>query len=101
MSFKWIKLAAEQGETEAFLLLGAHYCEGRGTKLDYVQALKWFRKAAELGDMDAQYNVAVCYHLGRGVKKDYQQALEWYKKAAKQGDEASIKILQRVGVSYK
>jgi hypothetical protein len=24
--------------------------------------------------------------------------LEWYKKAAKQGDEASIKILQRVGV---
>jgi uncharacterized protein len=76
----WYRKAAEQGDTDAQLMLGLMYVAG-----DAVQATNWFRKAAEQGLSKAQFNLGVMYSNGDGVPKDHVQAANWYRKAAERG----------------
>ena len=84
--FKNMLRAAEQGDPEAQLSIGAMYANGQGISQDNRLAVQWFRKAAEQENAKAQFNLGVMYQLGQGVGQDYVQAAEWYRKAAEQGD---------------
>lgn len=80
---KWLKLAAEQGNTEAAYNLGVFYDT---VEQNYPEAFKWYKIVAEQGDTDAQTNIGVMYELGQGVTQSYQEAFNWFEKAAKQGN---------------
>ena len=45
-AFKWWKKAAEPGNANAQVNLGAMYADGKGVTKDYVKAYKWFCLAA-------------------------------------------------------
>jgi uncharacterized protein len=85
----WFEKAAQQGHPDASLALGTAYFLGRGTKLDYAQALLWYTKAAEFGDVAAQYLVASMHESATGTSKNLDTALMWYIAAARQGDVAA------------
>ena len=43
---RWYRLAADQGDADALVMLGAKYVRGRGVPQDYVQAHMWYSLAA-------------------------------------------------------
>ena len=83
---KWLKKAAEQGNVQAQVTLGACYDDGKGVSEDAAEAVKWFRKAAEQGNASAQFLLGAAYCTGKGVSKDEAEAVKWYRKAAEQGN---------------
>ncbi len=77
-----LKPLAEQGHSDARLILGFMYLRGRGVPQNHAEAAKWFRKAAEQGEPMAQLGLGRMYALGRGVPQDYVQAHMWIDLAA-------------------
>lgn len=82
--------AAEQGDSEAQLMLGSLLCKkaegeertGYAEQLKgYIEAAQWFRRAAEQGNADACFELGFSYNYGEGVDQDYEEAVKWYKKA--------------------
>jgi uncharacterized protein len=49
---KWYRLAAQQGNVGAQVLLGMMYSGGRGVAQDSREAAKWFRIAAQQGNAE-------------------------------------------------
>ena len=79
----WWTKAAQQGNVNAQLWLGAFYEQGRyGLSRDSVEALKWLSMAAEQNQPDAQVTLGQMYDNGEGVPQDYELAAYWYRKAA-------------------
>jgi TPR repeat protein len=76
---------AESGFTEAELLVGHMYLNGKGVPQNLVDAMKWYRKAAEKGHAVAQAMIGSAYRGGEGVPKDYAESVKWLRKAAGQG----------------
>ncbi|MBQ3366425.1 MAG: SEL1-like repeat protein [Acidaminococcaceae bacterium] len=73
----------------AFAALGDCYYFGRGTQVNYKQAIKLFEIAADAGSDYALYSLGICYEYGRGVEKNkdsLKKAFGYYKKAADNGD---------------
>lgn len=64
---KWLKKAAEQGDTIAQANLGQMHFEGRGDEPNDVEALYWFRKAAEQGHPQARLKILQMMSTGRGL----------------------------------
>lgn len=80
------KIAAEQGNADAQLILGSLYMQDQGgLEQDFEEAVKWYTLAANQGLAIAQYCLGLCYNEGIGVEQDRQKAKEWFTKAAKQG----------------
>ena len=50
---KWIRRAAEKGDTDAMCILGRRYMRGDYVEQDMEQAEYWLRRASEGGDEDA------------------------------------------------
>lgn len=75
---KWLKLAAEQGNTDAEYVLGCCYLEGDGVPRSNDKAIEYFQKAANKGELDAQYKLAQCLYDG----KNYNIAVNWFQKLA-------------------
>ena len=88
-----ISTKAEQGDTEAQILLAMMYLEGKGVPIDLYQATQWFKKAAEQGNAEAQTLLGVMYMEGKGVPIDLYEAAKWVKKAADQGDAEAQTLL--------
>ncbi|WP_455203516.1 caspase family protein [Kaarinaea lacus] len=84
-AFKNFLEAAEQGDSNAQVLVGYMYQEGQGVRQDYDKALMWYRKAVKQGNAYAQNSLGVMYDLGKGVPQDYGKAVNWFRKAAEQG----------------
>lgn len=74
---QWYRKAADAGNVEAMVSLGA-LLRKQGKE---DQAMQWYRKAADAGDADAMVNVGVL--LAEQGEKD--QAVQWYRKAADAG----------------
>lgn len=89
------RLAAEQGDANAQLVLGTVHADGRGVPQDYGEAARWYRLAADQGNASAQASLGVLYAEGRGVRRDYREAVRWYRLAAEQGD-----TLSQVSLGY-
>ena len=45
------------------------YHDGKGTPINYKEALKWFKQAANLGNSSAQYNLGLMHLYGHEVFK--------------------------------
>ena len=86
---KWRPLA-EQGVSEAQLMLGHMHREGRGVPQDYAEAVRWYRKAAERGESWAQFFLGRSFTDGAGVLQNYASAHVWFNIAAAQGNEHAI-----------
>ena len=54
---KWLRKAAEQGNTLAQSNLGYLYAMGEGLPKDPAEAVKSYRKAADQGEVMAQFNL--------------------------------------------
>ena len=52
-AFKWFRLAAEQGHSSAQYHLGLIYRNGRGTPVDFQEAIHWLRRSAEQDHLSA------------------------------------------------
>ena len=53
-AFRYYKLAADQGLTEAEHSLGFMYASGRGVALDFAEAIRWYERAAAKGNTFAK-----------------------------------------------
>ena len=73
---------AEQGNTEAQIVLGWMYYNGEGVPQDFAEAAAWYRKAAKQGDAGAQTTLWEMYLHGEGVPQDDVEAVAWHRKAA-------------------
>jgi uncharacterized protein len=107
---KWLRLAADRGNTEAMGFLGAIFHDGgKGVAQDYREATKWYRLAADRGDTEAISSLGdIFYDGGKGVAQDYREATKWYRLAADKGNtEAQLRLGymsyngQRVTQDYK
>ncbi|WP_445945022.1 tetratricopeptide repeat protein [Rhizobium sp. CB3060] len=77
--------AADAGSAAGQVNVGDMYVCGKGTPLDYSQAMLWYRKAADKGNAVAQDHIGNMYARGWGVAQDKAEALAWFRKAADQG----------------
>ena len=103
-TFKWFKLAADHGYSQAQIFsLACIYLYGtNGVQKGSEESLKWFKKAASQGCLEeslkwfqlaasqgcleAQYNLGCIYWDGtNGVRKDNEESLKWFQLAANQG----------------
>jgi len=82
---KWVKKAADQGDSDAQYLLGNMYYDGQGAPQDFKEAREWIGKAADQGNADAHYFLGWMHYWGKGTKQDFKEAIKWHKKAAELG----------------
>jgi TPR repeat protein len=87
--FRWIRMAAEQGNSVAEYMVGCLYHEGKGVPKDEKAASHWLRIAASRGNLKAQKHLATMYYLD----KNYKQSIAWYHLAAAQGDARAQALL--------
>jgi TPR repeat protein len=73
---------AQQGNSDAQLILGKMYMLGQAVPKDPDQATKWFRAAADQGDADAQFFLGSVYLL---PQTDVAEGLKWMRLSADQG----------------
>ncbi len=78
----WLRLAADNGNTEAMVLLGRLSRSGVGILQDFGQSAKWIQTAATRGDMEGMLELGRLYRDGIGVGKDSVQAYIWFNRAA-------------------
>ncbi len=84
---KWYKLAAEQGNVSALVMVVLYYHYGHGDDPEN-EAAKWFEllaKTAEEGDAEAQFYLGECLYRGIGVEEcDKEESVKWLTLAAEQ-----------------
>jgi TPR repeat protein len=81
-----IEAMANQGNSEAMLLMGTAYAEGLAKEVDPEMAVQWYRDAAALNNTLALHNLGNVYASGTGVPQDDELAAQWWLKAAHKGD---------------
>ena len=121
---RWLRKAADQGHSEAALLLvesaptnaekiklllpaaekGAPEVQYKLANLYRIEkkmdeAVKWYEKAARKEHAAAMHALGVCYLDGNGVKKDLKKAEEWLQKAKAKGNVHSEEKLKDVDKS--
>ncbi len=80
-----LKPLAEQGNSDAQVMLGLMYDYGNGVDRDPVKAVEWYTKAAEQGVPVVQHDLGVKYFQGKGIDQDYEEAAHWWGQAANAG----------------
>lgn len=97
-AFKYHLIGGKAGYPTGQFSVGYAYQFGRGTNVDYVEAVQWYRLSAENGVTQAQINLAALLMLGKGaVSADPIEGFKWYKKAAVSG---SDRAQMGVALSY-
>ena len=85
----WYRRAAERGDADSQVGLGALYASGRGVPQDHAEAAVWFRRAAEQGHSDGQFRLGIMHVTGDGVPQDDVAAHMWLNLAGAQGHVAA------------
>ncbi|MES2174620.1 MAG: tetratricopeptide repeat protein [Pseudomonadota bacterium] len=93
---KWIRLAADQGNSWAQFNMGLSYREGRGVPKSIIETANWFRRSALNGNPVAQDQLGRLYVSGRGVPESMLGAYAWLSIAAAQGWEESKKAVELI-----
>ena len=93
--------AADAGDADAQINLGACYYEGRGVPKNKAEAVEWYRKAAHQfgeaahqGDVEAQYRLGECFLKGIGMPQRDVKAVEWLRKAKEGGHKKAGQLLK-------
>ncbi|KAI8885312.1 HCP-like protein, partial [Backusella circina FSU 941] len=92
-AFKWHRLAADIGVTDAHYRLGVFYQEGRGVQKDYKMAVDLYQKATKKEHEGACYRLGQLYQYGKGVELNYSKAYRFYKTAADMSHLEAHKVL--------
>ena len=79
----WMKIAADQGHSNAAFQVGYIYCFGTRIKKDYEIGFKYLEIAARQNDKIASVYLAHCYMDGYGIDKNPKKAFALYEDAAK------------------
>lgn len=95
LALEWYLKAADQGNTDAMLAVGAYHRKVnlRRTLWDrelalpseYEKAFQWLSKAANLGNLQSMLWLERLYREGEGTQKDLQKSFEWSLRSAKSG----------------
>ena len=86
-SIKRLKILMENGNADAFNMLGFFFAFGtHGMPRHRAKAHKLFQKAGELGCADAYCNLGIAYRQGEGVEIDMKKANHFYELAAMNGN---------------
>ena len=80
-----LRVAAEQGYSEAQVMLGQLFLDGQGFEVDQVQAVHWFKIASQSDHPMAINMVGRCIENGWGVAANPTESANWYKRAAELG----------------
>ncbi len=81
MTVRWLHLAAQQGSSGAFYLLGYRYRQGLGVARNDAAAAYWFYRDAASGHNVGMVALGLLYAAGRGVPQDWSAAVYWWRKA--------------------
>ncbi len=65
--------------------LGLLYLDGKGTPVNYAEALKWTQIAADSGQMIGLNNMGHLYEEGLGVPVDKELAVSYYQQVGGPG----------------
>lgn len=84
---KWLRMAADQKDSEALVKLAYLYELGVGVPGKDAKAVAdLMASAAAAGNAEAQFNIALYYSQGRyGYTKDLTQSFTWALRSAEQG----------------
>jgi TPR repeat protein len=88
------KLAADDGDVYAQLMLGVIYNNGWGTPKSEQTAAFWYQKAADNNNSDAQYLLGLLYLSSKKIN-DTSLGQQWLEKAAENGDIMASKFLNK------
>ena len=94
--FAFLRIDAEQGNTDAQKNLAEAYYYARGVERNYSKAAEWYLRAAQQGNTYSQYHLAQMYEEGEGVEKNIDEAIKWYQKAANLNDQSAKLALGRL-----
>lgn len=81
-AYRWLQMAAENGNTEAMIVLGRLSRTGVGVLQNFGQASKWIETAAARGNPEGMLEMGRLYRDGVGVEKDYVKAYVWFNRAS-------------------
>lgn len=81
-AIRWLQLSAENGNTEAMIVLGRLSRSGVGLLQNYDQASKWIQTAAARGNPVGMLELGRLYRDGVGVAKDPVLAYVWFNRAS-------------------
>ena len=84
-AFRWLRLAAEQGEPVAQYRLGSLFERGQGIATDRREAAFWYEQAARSGNVRAMHNLAIAHADGAGVEENLGEAACLFRAAADLG----------------
>mgnify|MGYP001557330967 FL=1 len=96
---RWLRAAAEQGETEAQVRLALMLREGTLIPLEGETAFGLMHAAAGAGHPFAQAWMGDVLATGDGVERDDALARAWYEKAAAQGYHGASIMLEKMALS--
>lgn len=85
--FHWLLGAAMLDDPVAQYVVGTMCVFGKGTAVDYDDALYWFSLAAENGHADALNEIGIMFAEGMGIDADFGKAEEYWNKAVELGCE--------------
>ena len=79
---QWLQMAAENGNTEAMIVLGRLSRSGVGILQNFGQSAKWIQTAATRGNPEGMLELGRLYRDGVGVEKDSVRAYVWFNRAS-------------------
>ena len=92
---RWLRQAAQRGNTYAAYRLGKEYLTGKHAPKSGENAVHWFRLSAKRGNPFAQYMLGKLYLEGKAVPRDQEQAVQWFWRSAAQGNRYAQFFLNR------
>ncbi|MFZ4537107.1 tetratricopeptide repeat protein [Propionivibrio sp.] len=81
-ALRWLQLAAENGNTEAMVVLGRMFRSGVGILQNFGQSSKWIQTAAAGGNPEGMLELGRLYRDGVGAEKDLVRAYVWFNRAS-------------------
>lgn len=81
-AMKWLRMAAENGNTEAMITLGRLSRTGVGILQNFGESAKWLQIAASRGNPEGMLEFGRLYRDGVGVDKDPVRAYIWFNRAS-------------------
>lgn len=76
----WLEKSAEQGNVEAYGMLGEMYGAHDYIPRNYNKSFYWYKKSAEEGKALSQCQLGLLYANGQGTLKDFSKAKYWVQK---------------------
>ena len=79
---KWLRRAADAGETQAMRSLANRLLSSDGFKADTVEGEKWLRRAADAGETQAMRGLGIRLLDGDKLRADPAEGERWLRRAA-------------------